>query len=52
MIAGCDMVAADSYGAGLLDLKVTDLPYLAKAELAGVGTTNYKSLTPIFAETG
>jgi len=52
MIAGCDMVAADSYGAGLLDLKVTNLPYLAKAELAGAGTTNYKSLKPIFAETG
>ncbi len=47
MIAGCDMVAVDSYGAGLLDLKVTDLPYLAKAELAGVGTTDYKSLKPI-----
>ena len=47
MIAGCDMVAADSYGAGLLDLKVADLPYLAKAELAGAGTTDYKSLKPI-----
>ena len=52
LIVSCDMVAADSYGAGLLDLKVTDLPYLAKAEQAGVGTTDYKSLRPIFAETG
>jgi uncharacterized protein (DUF362 family) len=49
LIAGCDMVAADSYGCSLLDLKVSDLPYLAKAEKAGAGTTDYKSLKPIFA---
>ncbi len=52
MIASCDMVAADSYGCGLLDLKVSDLPYLAKAESAGAGTTDYKSLNPIFDTTG
>ena len=49
LIAGCDMVAADSYGCSLLDLKVSDLPYLAKAERAGAGITDYKSLKPIFA---
>ena len=49
LIAGCDMVAADSYGCSLLDLKVSDLPYLATAERAGAGTTDYKSLKPIFA---
>jgi uncharacterized protein (DUF362 family) len=49
LIASCDMVAADSYGCTLLDLKVSDLPYLAKAEKAGVGTTDYESLKPIFA---
>jgi len=49
LIAGCDMVAADSYGCSLLDLKVSDLAYLAKAEKAGAGTTDYKSLKPIFA---
>ena len=49
LIAGCDMVAADSYGCSLLDLKVSDLPYLTKAEKAGAGTTDYKSLKPIFA---
>ncbi len=49
LIAGCDMVAADSYGCSLLGLKVSDLPYLAKAERAGAGTTDYKSLKPIFA---
>ena len=49
LIAGCDMVAADSYGCSLLGLAVSDLPYLAKAEKAGAGTTDYKSLKPIFA---
>ena len=49
LIASCDMVAADSYGCSLLELKVSDLPYLSKAEKAGAGTTDYKSLKPIFA---
>jgi len=49
MIASCDMVAADSFACGLLDLKVSDLPYLAKAQKAGAGTTDYESLKPIFA---
>jgi uncharacterized protein (DUF362 family) len=49
LIASTDSVAADSYGCGLLDLKVSDLPYLAKAEKAGVGTTDYEKLKPIFA---
>ncbi len=49
LIASCDMVAADSYGCSFLGLKVSDLPYLAKAEKAGAGTTNYESLKPKFA---
>lgn len=49
LIASTDMVAADCYGCGLLDLKVSDLPYLAIAEKAGAGTTDYQSLKPIFA---
>lgn len=49
MIAGCDMVAADACGCSLLDLKIQDLPYLAKAEKAGVGTVDYESLKPIRA---
>lgn len=49
LIASTDCVATDSYGCGLLDMKVSDLPYLAKAEKAGVGTTDYESLKPIFA---
>jgi len=46
LIASTDMVAADSYGCTLLDLKPSDLPYLAKAENAGTGTTDYESLKP------
>jgi len=49
LIASTDCVAADSYGCSLLDLKVSDLPYLAKAEKAGAGTTDYQSLKPKFA---
>jgi len=49
LIASTDCVAADSYGCGLLDLAVSDLPYLAKAQSAGAGTTDYQSLKPIFA---
>jgi len=49
LIASCDMVAADSYGCGLLGLSVSDLPYLAKAEKAGAGTTNYEALDPKIA---
>ena len=49
LIASCDMVAADSYGCSLLGLKVSDLPYLAKAEKAAAGTTNYETLKPRFA---
>ena len=50
MIVSTDMTAADSFGASLLDLSVTDLPYLAKGQAAGVGVTDYKKLKPIFAE--
>ncbi|GAI09087.1 unnamed protein product, partial [marine sediment metagenome] len=49
LVASTDMVAADSYGCTLLDLKVSDLPYLTKAEKAGAGTTDYESLKPISA---
>jgi len=48
LIASCDMVAADSYGCSLLNFRPSDLPYLAKAEKAGAGTTNYELLKPIF----
>jgi uncharacterized protein (DUF362 family) len=49
LIASTDCVAADAYGCGLLGLKISDLPYLRKAEQAGAGTADYESLKPIFA---
>lgn len=51
MIAGCDQVAVDSFGATLLDMKPAALPYLLKAESLGLGITDYPSLNPIFAKT-
>lgn len=47
LIASTDCVAADAYGCGLLGMKITDLPYLSKAEKAGAGTADYESLKPI-----
>jgi len=52
LIASCDQVAADAYGCTLLGLKASDLPYLAKAQNADAGTTDYESLKPIFAAVG
>jgi uncharacterized protein (DUF362 family) len=49
LIASTDMVAADSYGCTLLGLRVSDLPYLVKAEKASAGTTDYQSLNPATA---
>jgi uncharacterized protein (DUF362 family) len=50
LIASTDCVAADSYGCGLLDMKASDLLYLAKAEKGGAGTADYESLKPLRAE--
>jgi uncharacterized protein (DUF362 family) len=47
MIVSTDQVAADAFGATLLGKKPTELPYIAKAEAAGVGTADYESLSPI-----
>jgi uncharacterized protein (DUF362 family) len=50
MIASCDQIAADSFGASLLDLKPADLPYLLKSEELKIGTTDYQTLKPIFVK--
>lgn len=50
MIAGCDSVAVDSFGATLLNMTPADLPYLLKAQELKLGTTDYQSLKPIFAK--
>jgi len=50
VVVSTDSVAADSFGASLLDLSVSDLPYLGKAASAGAGTTDYESLKPIITQ--
>ena len=47
MIVSTDQVAADSFGATLLGKNPAELPFIGKAEAAGVGTANYESLNPI-----
>ncbi len=49
MIVSCDQVAADAFGASLLDLQIRELPYLSLAEQAGLGTSDYMRLQPLRA---
>ncbi len=44
LIVSTDPVAADACGAALLGKSVQDLPYIAKAEAAGAGKADYRSL--------
>jgi uncharacterized protein (DUF362 family) len=52
MIVSTDQVAADAFGATLLGQTAMDLPFLQKAEAAGVGTVDYESLRPIRVSAG
>ena len=52
MIVSTDQVAADAFGATLLGRAASDLPYLQKAEAAGVGTVDYESLHPVRVQAG
>jgi uncharacterized protein (DUF362 family) len=47
MIVSTDQVAADAFGATLLGKTVADLPYIFKAEAAGLGTADYETLNPV-----
>ena len=47
MIISTDQVAADAFGATLLNKSSRDLPFITKAEAAGVGTADYPSLKPV-----
>jgi uncharacterized protein (DUF362 family) len=47
MIVGTDQVAADAFGATLLDKTVDELAFIKKAEANGVGTANFQSLKPV-----
>ena len=44
LIVSTDPVAADAAGAALLDKRPEDLPYIAKAQAAGAGNADYRSL--------
>lgn len=44
LIAGTDPVAVDALGVTLLNRTAADLPYLAMAEKAGAGVSDYRSL--------
>ena len=52
MIVSTDQVAADAAGAVLLGKKPADLPFIAKAEQAGAGTSDFESLSPFRVSTG
>ena len=47
MIVSTDQVAADAYGATLLDKTVADLAFIKKAEAAGLGSADFRSLNPV-----
>jgi uncharacterized protein (DUF362 family) len=46
MIVSTDGVAADAFGATLLEKDSDALPYIAKAAAAGLGTADYRQLAP------
>jgi uncharacterized protein (DUF362 family) len=47
MIVSTDQVAADAFGATLLDKTVDELAFIKKAEAMGLGTTDFQSLNPV-----
>jgi len=47
MIVATDQVAADAFGATLLDKTVDELAFIKKAEANGVGTANFQTLNPV-----
>ena len=49
MIVSTDQVAADAFGASLLGRSLDELPFIGKAEAAGIGTADYLKLNPVMA---
>jgi len=47
MIVSTDQIAADAFGATLLNKSYRDLPFISRAEAAGLGTTDFRSLNPV-----
>jgi len=51
MIVSTDQVAADAFGASLLGRSLDQLPFIGKAEAAGLGTADYQKLNPVTGST-
>jgi uncharacterized protein (DUF362 family) len=49
LVVSTDGIAADAFGATLLDKTYRDLPYIARATERGLGTADYESLQPVRA---
>jgi uncharacterized protein (DUF362 family) len=47
MIVSTDQVAADAFGATLLNKTIADLAFIKKAEAIGLGTADFSSLNPV-----
>jgi uncharacterized protein (DUF362 family) len=47
MIVGTDQVAADAFGATLLDKTVDELAFIKKAEAMRLGTADFQALNPV-----
>lgn len=47
MIVSTDQVAADAFGASLLGKSLDQLPFIGKAEAAGLGTADHGKLNPV-----
>jgi uncharacterized protein (DUF362 family) len=52
LIVSTDQVAADAYGAGLLNKQIKDLPFISLADGAGEGFSDYRSLNPTIIQAG
>jgi uncharacterized protein (DUF362 family) len=52
MIVSTDGVAADAFGASLLERRLSDLPHIQSAAEAGAGTADWRSLNPAMLEIG
>ena len=48
LIVSTDQVAADAYGAQLLEKQLHELAFIKKAEDAGAGTADWRCLNPVF----
>jgi len=44
VVASTDQVAVDAFGVELLNLNIKDVPYIEKAQAAGVGSSDYQKL--------